>query len=141
MREAVDGLGRYPTEVAVVRSTAHAQIAKGILDDTPSGNAMLVTGAGIEPAARALKVRCSTTELPGRTVARHWWSADSDGLRGLTTGYLTVNPTDASVVSHAIATSPPRAEGSGATLNVNCSTGVSSVRFVSSIRPRSADAL
>src|SRR5205085_281559 len=24
-----------------------------------------VTGAGIEPAARALKVRCSTTELPG----------------------------------------------------------------------------
>ena len=26
----------------------------------------LVTGAGIEPAARALKVRCSTTELPGR---------------------------------------------------------------------------
>ena len=24
------------------------------------------TGAGIEPAARALKVRCSTTELPGR---------------------------------------------------------------------------
>jgi hypothetical protein len=27
-----------------------------------------VTGAGIEPAARALKVRCSTTELPGREV-------------------------------------------------------------------------
>ena len=26
----------------------------------------MVTGAGIEPAARALKVRCSTTELPGR---------------------------------------------------------------------------
>jgi hypothetical protein len=25
-----------------------------------------MTGAGIEPAARALKVRCSTTELPGR---------------------------------------------------------------------------
>jgi hypothetical protein len=25
----------------------------------------VVTGAGIEPAARALKVRCSTTELPG----------------------------------------------------------------------------
>ena len=25
----------------------------------------MVTGAGIEPAARALKVRCSTTELPG----------------------------------------------------------------------------
>ena len=24
----------------------------------------VVTGAGIEPAARALKVRCSTTELP-----------------------------------------------------------------------------
>ena len=24
-----------------------------------------MTGAGIEPAARALKVRCSTTELPG----------------------------------------------------------------------------
>src|SRR5688572_30585168 len=27
---------------------------------------LLVTRAGIEPAARALKVRCSTTELPGR---------------------------------------------------------------------------
>lgn len=26
----------------------------------------MVTGAGIEPAARALKVHCSTTELPGR---------------------------------------------------------------------------
>src|SRR5918999_734604 len=25
-----------------------------------------MTGAGIEPTARALKVRCSTTELPGR---------------------------------------------------------------------------
>ena len=25
----------------------------------------VVTGAGIEPAARALKVRCSATELPG----------------------------------------------------------------------------
>ncbi len=28
---------------------------------------MDVTGAGIEPAARALKVRCSTTELPSRS--------------------------------------------------------------------------
>ena len=26
-----------------------------------------MTGAGIEPAARALKVRCSTTELPGHS--------------------------------------------------------------------------
>ena len=31
---------------------------------------LLVTGAGIEPAARALKVRCSTTELPGHSVGR-----------------------------------------------------------------------
>jgi RNA polymerase primary sigma factor len=29
----------------------------------------MVTGAGIEPAARALKVRCSTTELPGRAAS------------------------------------------------------------------------
>lgn len=29
-----------------------------------------VTGAGIEPATRALKVRCSTTELPGRGEPR-----------------------------------------------------------------------
>src|SRR5687768_12189644 len=30
---------------------------------------MKMTGAGIEPAARALKVRCSTTELPGRAAS------------------------------------------------------------------------
>src|SRR5918999_1259668 len=30
---------------------------------------MEMTGAGIEPAARALKVRCSTTELPGRAAS------------------------------------------------------------------------
>jgi hypothetical protein len=29
----------------------------------------LVTGAGIEPATLALKVRCSTTELPGQIIA------------------------------------------------------------------------
>jgi hypothetical protein len=32
------------------------------------GRADGMTGAGIEPAARALKVRCSTTELPGPVV-------------------------------------------------------------------------
>ena len=41
-----------------------------------------VTGAGIEPAARALKVRCSTTELPGlgANTENAEWHRRPDGL-------------------------------------------------------------
>src|SRR5207237_1016849 len=38
---------------------------------TPICNVLwVVTGAGIEPAARALKVRCSTTELPSLSTSK-----------------------------------------------------------------------
>ena len=46
----------------------------------------MVTGAGIEPAARALKVRCSTTELPGPTVASHKSPVISQSVAGRGTG-------------------------------------------------------
>ena len=42
-----------------------------------------MTGAGIEPAARALKVRCSTTELPGRGSKHEILPEESGGGRGL----------------------------------------------------------
>ena len=43
----------------------------------------LVTGVGIEPTARALKVRCSTTELPGREVGTVSLSATVFSCRAL----------------------------------------------------------
>ena len=93
-----------------------------------------VTGAGIEPAARALKVRCSTTELPGRSRSQDF------GL--LRTAHCTiVNGTDTSVVSHIIVIVPPGAVESLAIANVSCSTGVGTVRFVIATLPRSADGL
>ena len=56
-------------------------------------------------------------------------------------GHCTAKGTETSVVSHDIATSPPRPAGFLAIANVSCSTGVSSARFVISRLPRSADAL
>jgi hypothetical protein len=94
----------------------------------------MVTGAGIEPAARALKVRCSTTELPGRSRSR--------AFRLLRTAHCTiVNGTETSVVSHVIVMVPPGAVALLTMANVSCSTGVGTVRFVIATLPRSADGL
>ena len=110
-----------------------------------------MTGAGIEPATLALKVRCSTTELPGlgrlSLVDGRWIAAD-DVLSGMDerqpnerqrrNDYCTVNGTDASVVSQVMTIDPPGPASFFLIAKVNCSTGVSSGRFSNVIRPRSA---
>ena len=93
---------------------------------------VLVTGAGIEPAARALKVRCSTTELPGLSsqYRSSWCERDAQRHVLCTDRLFYAKGTETSVVSHDIATTPPRPAGFLAIANVNCSTGVSSARLL-----------
>jgi hypothetical protein len=89
----------------------------------------LVTEAGIEPAARALKVRCSTTELPGR--AESAWCVGQSPVRRFSrrAGHCTtLNRVEISVFSHDITIDPP-ALGSRTIAKVRTSTGVERSRF------------
>ena len=109
----------------------------------------MVTGAGIEPATLALKVRCSTTELPGLGGRRRNAQCKMLNAENFQRGHYafgivhfrchcTVNGTDASVVSQVMTIDPPGPASLFLIAKVNCSTGVSSGRFSNVIRPRSA---
>jgi hypothetical protein len=94
-----------------------------------------VTGAGIEPAARALKVRCSTTELPGREERRR---ASDTCVREFSrrvrefsreAGHCTtLKRAEISVFSHDITIDPPPL-GYWTIAKVRTSTGVERSRF------------
>src|ERR1700687_461025 len=97
---------------------------------------IVVTEAGIEPAARALKVRCSTTELPGR--AESAWCAATHERPHLAwrSHCTTLNGAEMSVFSHDITIDPP-AVGSRTIAKVRTSTGAERSRFRTGTRPRS----